>query len=121
MRIPDEARRRNGFLITTIVAGAMVLLGAYGVLRDDLVIPGLLRSTVEKRHMRVEYLHFSGIAAWAIFAALTAIAAGMIIGVYKRANRVKGAPRNETLEASLLIVGLLVLVAMVVAKYIGYV
>lgn len=117
----NDTRRRNGILVATIVAVTMTVLGAYGVLRNDLVIPMWSRAHYGGALARTEYLHFRDHAARVVFAALVAIALGIVIGVYKRASRVPGARRSDTLEGGLLIAGLLLLVGMIVAKYTGFV
>ena len=60
----------------------LVGFGAYGVLRDDLVVPASTRSGqfIGPRH----YYHFHGAAAWLMFAGFACLAASIVVVIARR-------------------------------------
>lgn len=107
-------------IVAAAVIAIMMVFAVYGLLRNDIVIPIPGRRSGGS-FMPTQYFHFHGTPAWIVFLALLAVAAGVVVGMHKWVHRIPGARRDDRLEGGLLFAGLLLLIGMLVAKYVGYV
>jgi hypothetical protein len=118
MRTRGNWRSRNPTLANVLaaaIAACPVGFGAYGVLRDDLVVPP---SRYGHSAATGHYYHFHGAAAWLVFAGLVCLGSSIVLAISRRPKAKPSGKTDQRVALIMSMAGISIILTMMILKWV---